>query len=110
MPDDKEVRLDATKAEMGRRRLIRYIDEGRASTVPGYLRNELANYRPSSDPRKDSALETFERACAFCGLPTPEELDDEIRKNDHEPPIYKLDSRLVRIHVQPVIGAFTKNG
>jgi len=104
MPQSRIVKLDEPVAERGRRRLIRYIDEGRAPTVPDYLCTELRHYHVTN--YRDRALETFERVCEFCGLPSPEELDDERKKNDFEPPIHRLDASLVRIHVKPVIEAF----
>jgi len=110
MERGKEVKLATTIAEQGRQRLIRYIDEGGAPGVPDYLRTELAGYRPSSDPQRDRALETFERDCAFCSLPTSEELDDRHLAIQFKPPAHVLreNSDLVRTHVQPVIGAFPK--
>ena len=108
MMGNKEIKFVVTAAENGRLRLIRYIDEGRAPGVPDYLCTELRHYHVPTYGDKDQALETFERVCDFCGLPTPEELDDKIRANDYVPPIDKLDSRLVRIHVKPVIEAFSE--
>ncbi|MFH0830074.1 MAG: hypothetical protein V1887_02855 [Candidatus Aenigmatarchaeota archaeon] len=108
MMGNKEIKFAVTAAEKGRQRLVRYIDEGRAPGVPDHLREALAIYHVPTYRDRDKALETFERDCEFCGLPSVEELDDKIRANDHVPPIDKLDSRLVRIHVKPVIEAFPK--